>query len=48
MQICSETAPPLFRMDEQRAAACFLYKDTPMLASGAINEVLAPKGMLSR
>jgi peptide/nickel transport system ATP-binding protein len=48
MQVCSEVAPPLYRMDEQRAAACFLYKDMPTLESDAIGEVLEPGGMLSQ
>ncbi len=47
MQICSEVAPPLYRMDAQRAAACFLYRDMPTLESGAISEVLETRRILS-
>jgi oligopeptide/dipeptide ABC transporter ATP-binding protein len=43
MRICSETVPPLYRIDNQRAAACFLYKDAPEIAGNMINQVLAPK-----
>ena len=40
MPICREHAPPLFRTDGNRAAACFLYKDAPVIAGGEINDVL--------
>jgi len=31
MPICREKVPPLFQTDPQRASACFLYKDAPVL-----------------
>jgi oligopeptide/dipeptide ABC transporter ATP-binding protein len=31
MEICRESPPPLFVADEHRAAACFLYRDAPVL-----------------
>jgi peptide/nickel transport system ATP-binding protein len=33
MDICRETRPPLFMPDAHRAAACFLYRDAPVLAN---------------
>jgi peptide/nickel transport system ATP-binding protein len=41
MQMCREKEPPLFRLDDQRAAACFLYADSRTLDTAAINQVLA-------
>ena len=32
MPMCAETVPPLYRTDDRRAAACFLYRDTPTIA----------------
>jgi oligopeptide/dipeptide ABC transporter ATP-binding protein len=43
MAICSETVPPLYRIDDQRAAACFLYRDMPTLNGGAMDPVLVSK-----
>ena len=40
MDICRTTVPPLFRTDERRAAACFLYRDSPALESADLNSVL--------
>jgi peptide/nickel transport system ATP-binding protein len=31
MPMCRETIPPLYHVDEKRAAACFLYRDLPVL-----------------
>jgi oligopeptide/dipeptide ABC transporter ATP-binding protein len=36
MSECRETAPPLFMPDDQRAAACFLYRDTPVLSTADV------------
>jgi oligopeptide/dipeptide ABC transporter ATP-binding protein len=41
MEICRTSAPPLFRTDEQRVAACYLYQDMPTLAGSDLNQVLA-------
>jgi peptide/nickel transport system ATP-binding protein len=41
MDICRTTAPPLFRTDERRAAACFLYQDKPKLEGAELDEVMA-------
>ena len=43
MPMCRETTPPLYRIDEHRAAACFLYRDLPTVSGAAMDEVLAPK-----
>jgi len=42
MPMCSETVPPLYRTDDRRAAACFLYKDMPTIGGANIDQVLAP------
>lgn len=39
MPICSESPPPLFMPDEQRAAACFLYRDAPVLPTADVAAV---------
>jgi len=39
MEECWTTIPPLFRIDPDRAATCFLYKEHPALPSEAIGEV---------
>jgi len=44
MQMCSEKAPPLYRLDEQRATACYLFNDRPVLAREAMGQVLARAG----
>jgi oligopeptide/dipeptide ABC transporter ATP-binding protein len=40
MPMCSETIPPLFRTDERRAAACFLYRGMPTMAGAGMDQVL--------
>jgi peptide/nickel transport system ATP-binding protein len=40
MTMCKELAPPLYRTNTRRAAACFLYRDLPAIDSTAMNEVL--------
>ena len=41
MEICRTTKPPLFRTDERRAAACYLYRDRPQLAADDLDRVMA-------
>ena len=41
MDICRQQDPPLFRTDERRAAACFLYQESPVLEGAELDEVLA-------
>jgi len=43
MPMCEETPPPLYRMDDQRAASCFLYRDAPALQADAMDQVLVPR-----
>jgi len=42
MSMCRESVPPLFRIEQARAAACFLYRDFPALPSDAVDAVLRP------
>lgn len=39
MQVC-ETRPPLFRMSEHQAAACYLYQDCPPIDVDHLSELL--------
>jgi peptide/nickel transport system ATP-binding protein len=49
MDICRESVPPLFRVDQERAASCFLYRDRgPALASEQLNEVMTAAGSSTR
>ncbi|HLZ30692.1 MAG TPA: ABC transporter ATP-binding protein [Chloroflexota bacterium] len=41
MPMCAETVPPLYRTDDRRAAACFLYRDAPTLGGANMDQVLA-------
>jgi len=43
MDMCRQERPPLFRTKESRAAACFLYRDAPVLAKADLNQVLGRK-----
>jgi oligopeptide/dipeptide ABC transporter ATP-binding protein len=40
MPMCADSAPPLFQTDTRRAAACFLYKDRPVIDDEAMQQVL--------
>ncbi len=40
MPICSEMVPPLYRTDARRAAACFLYKDMPIIGGANMDQVM--------
>jgi peptide/nickel transport system ATP-binding protein len=48
MGMCRENAPPLYRTDETRAAACFLFRDAPVLPVGQLDDVLAGDRAISR
>ena len=41
MQMCHESPPPLFRLDDRRAATCFLYRDRPAIPSESLHDVMA-------
>ena len=42
MPMCVEASPPLFKTDERRAAACFLYRDAPVVAGQELAGIFAP------
>jgi oligopeptide/dipeptide ABC transporter ATP-binding protein len=41
MDMCREQLPPLFRTDNHRAAACFLYRDNPVLDGAELDQLMA-------
>ena len=41
MDICRQSIPPLYRTDEGRAAACFLYKDKPQVEASELDGLMA-------
>lgn len=41
MSECRQLRPPLFRTDDDRAVACYLYKDAPMVSGKDLAESLA-------
>jgi peptide/nickel transport system ATP-binding protein len=43
MAMCTEQAPPLYRVDDHRAAACFLYRDLSTISANEMDQVLVPK-----
>ncbi|MDF2760512.1 MAG: hypothetical protein K0S99_3147, partial [Thermomicrobiales bacterium] len=40
MELSRQQRPPLFRTDERRAAACFLYKESPALDGTDLEQVM--------
>jgi peptide/nickel transport system ATP-binding protein len=42
MPMCRTNTPALFRVDDRRAATCFLYQDHPALASEELDQVMRP------
>jgi peptide/nickel transport system ATP-binding protein len=40
MPICVEQAPPLFRTAPRRAAACYLYRESPAIPTDRLGEVM--------
>jgi peptide/nickel transport system ATP-binding protein len=49
MAMCTESVPPLFRVDPARAAACFLYRDEgSALALEQLNQVMSAAGSSTR
>ena len=42
MPMCIESPPPMFQTDDHRAAACYLYRDAPVLAAQDIGSIFAP------
>jgi peptide/nickel transport system ATP-binding protein len=43
MPMCRESVPPLFRLAEHRAAACFLHRDSPKLDAGDLGRIFVGK-----
>lgn len=43
MPMCRESLPPLFQTDAHRAAACFLYRDAPIVKTEELDKVFASK-----
>jgi peptide/nickel transport system ATP-binding protein len=41
MELCRQQTPQLFRTDQRRAAACFLYREDPVLRDETLDDVLA-------
>lgn len=39
MPMCHEAPPPLYRTDEHRAVACYLYRDVPATLEGDISQI---------
>jgi peptide/nickel transport system ATP-binding protein len=51
MPICVEKAPPLFRTDPDRVAACYLHREAPALDDSDLSLVLeraAPEGVAAK
>jgi peptide/nickel transport system ATP-binding protein len=46
MDICRQEKPPLFRINERRAAACFLHRDSPVLEAANLDLVMAGQGKM--
>jgi oligopeptide/dipeptide ABC transporter ATP-binding protein len=42
MPVCRQFKPPLYQIDEYRAAACYLYEGKPELSKDEIGRVMAP------
>jgi peptide/nickel transport system ATP-binding protein len=42
MAVCRESAPPMFRTDRYRAAACFLYREGDVVPGADIGEIMIP------
>jgi peptide/nickel transport system ATP-binding protein len=45
MPMCRKSAPPMYRTDQRRAAACYLYLDAEPLAGDEIDKVLMRGGV---
>ncbi len=41
MDMCRDQSPPKFLVDQRRAAACFLYTDTPTLEEGELSRLMS-------
>jgi peptide/nickel transport system ATP-binding protein len=43
MQICREKTPPLYQTAPHRATACYLYSDSPVVASEKLNDLFVAR-----
>ncbi len=43
MQICREKTPPLYQTAPHRATACYLYNESPVAASGKLNDMFVAR-----
>lgn len=41
LPVCYDQAPPVFRTDQRRGVACFLYRDTPAMAAHEIPQMIS-------
>lgn len=41
MTVCTQQAPPLFRVDPTRASACFLHQDAPIIQREEIDQLMS-------
>ena len=48
MPMCHESPPPLFQTDGYRAAACYLYRDAPVVEGNDLGNILGQKGAAER
>jgi peptide/nickel transport system ATP-binding protein len=48
MEICLEKHPPLFQTDDHSVASCYLYRGSPMLPEGPIDQVFVKPAIEQR
>jgi hypothetical protein len=46
MEICRKERPPLFQLDEYRAAACYLHLGKPEVPADELGKVMVPPAAL--
>ena len=46
MAKCLQQTPPLFQIDTQRVAACFLYEGAPIVKTEEMDRVFAVNGVV--
>ena len=45
MAICREARPPLYQIDEYRAASCYLYEGKPIIPADELGKVMVPPAL---
>ncbi len=48
MEMCLERRPPLFQTDRHRVAACYLYREAPLLTDKPLDEVFVKPAVIDR